>query len=68
MATKNEDQTKYSHLSKVLENVQKKSTYFREIPEGEKVCCKENSERCHSRMSVNIIFFICLYYSVAFYF
>ena len=23
MATKNEDQTKYSHLSKVLENVQK---------------------------------------------
>jgi hypothetical protein len=43
-------------------------TYFREMPEGEKVCCKENSERCHSRMPVNIIFFICLYYSVAFYF
>jgi hypothetical protein len=22
------------------------------------VCCKENSEKCHSRMPVNIIFFI----------
>ena len=33
-------------------------TYCREMPEGEKVCCKENSERCHSRMPVNIIFFI----------
>jgi hypothetical protein len=74
MAANNEDQTKYSHLSKVLGNVQKKSiykpdwctcTYCREMPEGEKVCCKENSERCHSRMPVNIIFFICLYYSVA---
>jgi hypothetical protein len=40
-------------------------TYCREMPEGEKVCCKEDSERCHSRMPVNIIFFICLYYSVA---
>jgi hypothetical protein len=28
-------------------------TYFREMPEEEKVCCKENSERCHSRMPVN---------------
>jgi hypothetical protein len=25
-------------------------TYCREMPEGEKVCCKENSERCHSRI------------------
>jgi len=33
-------------------------TYCREMAEGEKVCCKENSERCHSRMPVNIIFFI----------
>jgi hypothetical protein len=31
-------------------------TYCREMLEGEKVCCKENSERCHSRMPVNIIF------------
>jgi hypothetical protein len=28
------------------------------MPEGEKVCCKENSERCHSRKPVNINFFI----------
>ena len=34
-------------------------TYCREMPEGEKVCCQENSERCHSRMPVNIIL-ICL--------
>ena len=33
-------------------------TYCREMPEGKKVCCKENSERCHSRMPVNIICFI----------
>jgi hypothetical protein len=33
-------------------------TYCREMPEGEKVCCKENSEKCHSRMPVNIFFFI----------
>jgi len=33
-------------------------TYCRKMPEGEKVCSKENSERCHSRMPVNIIFFI----------
>ena len=32
MATKNEDQTKYSHLSKVLENVQKKSIYNQPKP------------------------------------
>ena len=25
-------------------------SYCREMLEGEKVCCKENSERCHSRM------------------
>jgi hypothetical protein len=76
MATKNEDQTKYSHLSKVLENVKNPfiinqnlleqenernpdpscssawctCTYCREMPEGEQVCCKENSERCHSRI------------------
>ena len=43
-------------------------TYCREMPEGEKVCCKENSERCHSRMPVNIIFSICLYYSVAWFY
>ena len=28
MATKNEDQTKYSHLSKVLENVKKFHTFM----------------------------------------
>jgi hypothetical protein len=33
-------------------------TYCSEMPEGEKVCCKENTERCHSRMPVNIICFI----------
>jgi hypothetical protein len=33
-------------------------TYCREMPEGEKVCCKENSEKCHSRMPVNIFVFI----------
>ena len=32
-------------------------TYCREMPEGEKVCCKENSEKCHSRMHVNVFFF-----------
>ena len=32
MATKNEDQTKYSHLSKVLKNVQKKSIYNQPKP------------------------------------
>jgi hypothetical protein len=41
---------------------------FQGMPEGEKVCCKENSERCHSRMPVNIIFFICLYHSVAWFY
>jgi hypothetical protein len=35
-------------------------SYCREMLEGEKVCCKENSERCHSRMPVNIIFVICI--------
>jgi hypothetical protein len=30
--------------------------YCREMLEGEKVCCK-NSERCHSRMPVNSIFY-----------
>jgi hypothetical protein len=33
-------------------------TYCREMPVGKKVCFKENSERCHSRMPVNIICFI----------
>jgi hypothetical protein len=33
-------------------------TYCTEMPEREKVCCKENSERCHSRKPVNIYFFI----------
>jgi hypothetical protein len=32
MATKNENQTKYSHLSKVLENVKKKSIYNQPKP------------------------------------
>jgi hypothetical protein len=35
-----------------------------EMPEGKKVCCKENSERCHSRMPVNIIFLVtCLVFN-----
>jgi hypothetical protein len=68
MATKNEYQTKYSHLCQKYWNPAPQlgqpdwctCSYCREMLEGEKVCCKENSERCHSRMPVNIIFSICL--------
>ena len=31
-------------------------TYCTEMSEGEQGCCKENSERCHSRKPVNIFF------------